>query len=181
MKKLLSVLLAVSLLLSLAACGGTPKAEPDEKGNYVINGGFEETDFTGWTVTNVDNSTEELDIYTRQTDCYEGAQSLHFYSGSTNVNFTAEQTITGLDNGSYKLTAYIQGDAAGDENASVYFYAVIGGQTYKVEGQLNGYVNWYEAKLEGLQVTGGEITVGVSVTTAPGGWGTIDSISLVKE
>lgn len=181
MKKLLSVLLALTMVLALVACGGAPKAEPDENGNYVVNGSFEEVDFTGWTVTNIDNVTEELDIYTRETDCYDGVQSLHFYSGASDVNFTAEQTISGLEAGSYKLTAYIQGDAAGDENASVFFYAVINGETYKVDAELNGYVNWFEATLDGLNVESGNVTIGVSVTTAPGGWGTIDNITLVKE
>ena len=168
-KKLLSILVILCMILSLAACGSAPKAEPDENGNYVVNGSFEDADFTGWTVTNIDDSTEELDIYTRETDCCDGVQSLHFYSGSSNVNFTAEQTISGLEKGSYKLTGYIQGEAAGDENAEVFFY------------ELNGYVNWYAAELDNLDVANGEITIGVSVTTAPGGWGTIDNITLVKE
>ena len=64
-KKLLSILVILCMILSLAACGSAPKAEPDENGNYVVNGSFEDADFTGWTVTNIDDSTEELDIYTR--------------------------------------------------------------------------------------------------------------------
>ena len=147
-KKLLSILVILCMILSLAACGSAPKAEPDENGNYVVNGSFEDADFTGWTVTNIDDSTEELDIYTRETDCCDGVQSLHFYSGSSNVNFTAEQTISGLEKGSYKLTGYIQGEAAGDENAEVFFYAVINGKTYKADAELNGYVNWYAAELD---------------------------------
>ena len=51
----------------------------------------------------------------------------------------------------------------------------------RTEGELNGYVNWYTAELSGLTPTDGEITVGVRVSTAPGGWGTIDDISMVKE
>lgn len=180
MKKLLSALLILCMIMSLAACGSTPKAQPDENGNYVVNGSFEEVDFTGWTVNNVDDATEEIDIYTRDTDCYEGVQSLHFYSGDTPVNFTAEQTIAGLEAGSYKLTAYIQGDSVGDENAEVYFYAVINGETHKVDCQLNGYVNWYTAELGGLKIDG-DVTIGVCVKVAAGGWGTIDCISLVKE
>ncbi len=161
--------------------GSPAAATPDEKGNYLVNGSFEEPDFTGWNVTNIDNVTEELDVYTRETDCFEGVQSLHFYSGSNDVNFTAEQTVSGLEAGSYKMTAHIQGDAAGDENASVYFYAIVGGETIKADASLDGYVNWYTAELPGLDVQDGEITVGVSVKTAPGGWGTIDDITLVKE
>ena len=164
-----------------AAAGSSVGAVADEKGNYLVNGSFEESDFTGWNVTNVDNVTEELDIYTRDTDCCEGVQSLHFYSGSSDVNFTAEQTVSGLEAGSYKLTAHIQGEAAGDENASVYFYAIVGGETIQADADLNGYLNWYTAELPGLDVQDGEVTVGVSVKTAPGGWGTIDDITLVKE
>lgn len=185
-KKMISLLLAVCMATALAGCGGsggasTTKAQADENGNYVVNGSFEEADFTGWNVTNIDDVTEELDIYTRDTDCYEGVQSLHFYSGSNDINFTAEQTISGLDEGPYKLTGHIQGDAVGDENASIYFYAIVGGEEIKADASLNGYVNWYTAELSGLNVNDGEITIGVSVTIAPGGWGTIDDITLVKE
>lgn len=185
-KKILSVLLAAGILTVLAGCGNSEggsgqKAQADANGNYVVNGSFEEVDFTGWNVTNIDNLTEELDVYTRETDAYEGGQSLHFYSGSNNVSFTAEQTISGLEEGSYKLTGHIQGEAAGDENASVYFYAIVNGETIKADAVLGGYVNWYTAELTGLNVTDGEITIGISVFTAPGGWGTIDDITLVKE
>lgn len=37
-KKLLSILVILCMILSLAACGSAPKAEPDENGNYVVNG-----------------------------------------------------------------------------------------------------------------------------------------------
>ena len=46
---------------------------PDENGNYLINGSFEEPDFSGWTVTNNNDVTEELDVYDRETDCFAGA------------------------------------------------------------------------------------------------------------
>ena len=37
-KKLLSILVILCMILSLAACGSAPKAEPDENGNYVARG-----------------------------------------------------------------------------------------------------------------------------------------------
>lgn len=156
-------------------------ATADENGNYLINGSFEEPDFTGWTVTNINDVTEELNVYDRATDCFDGIQSLHFYSGSSNVDFSAEQTVNGLEDGTYKLTAHIQGDAAGDENAQAYFYALVDGKEVKVDGELNGYVNWYTAELPGIIPTDGKITVGIRVSAAPGAWGTIDDISLIKE
>lgn len=185
-RKLLLAVCTLGAVVAVTGCGGTNSgdsgastaAQADENGNYVVNGSFEEADFTGWEITNIDDVTEELDIYTRETDCYEGVQSLHFYSGSHDVNFTAEQTLSGLEEGSYKLTGYIQGDSA---DYTAYFYAVIDGETYQAEAVLAGYVNWYTVELSGLPVTGGDVVIGVSVTTAPGGWGTIDDITLVKE
>lgn len=155
-------------------------AEPDENGNYVANGSFEDATLTCWTVTNVDDVTEELDLYTRETDCYDGVQCVHFYSTS-DVNFTMEQTLTGLEAGTYKLTGYFQGDTAGDANSSVKVYAIVDGETIEAASLLNGYLTWNPAELSGINVTNGEVTIGISVTNAPNGWGTIDSISLVKE
>ena len=186
-KKLVSGLLMISMIMTLAGCGqeagnkNAIAAKADANGNYVVNGSFEEVDFTGWTVNNVNDVTEELDIYTRETDCYDGVQSLHFYSGSSEVNFTAEQTLTGLEAGTYKLTGYVQGDTAGDPNSSVYIYAVVNGETMKAETTLSGYVAWNCAELPGIEVSDGEITIGVGVTNAAGGWGPIDQITLVKE
>ena len=207
-KRLLTGLLVAAMVLSMVACGnGTGddtektnatnseteseagkeegnapiQAVADANGNYVVNGSFEEMDFTGWTINNVNDVTEELDIYTRETDCYEGVQSLHFYSGSSLIDFTAEQSLTGLEAGTYKLTAYCQGDTAGDANGKIYFYVVADGETYTVDGQLNGYINWYTAELGAINVTSGDITIGICVQNAAGGWGTIDNITLVKE
>lgn len=184
-KTVLALVMALCMVFALLGCTGAPAgdtptgAQPDEKGNYIVNGSFEEADFTPWVMNNV--STEELDVYTRDTDAYEGVQSLHFYSGAANVEFTAEQTISGLEAGSYKLTAYIQGDAAGDANAEVYFYVTANGETKKADAVLGGYVNWYTAEISGINVAEGDVIVGISVKTAPGGWGTVDAISLVKE
>lgn len=182
-KRVVNSILVVGMLAALTGCGNSEaaKATPDENGNYLTNGSFEEADFDGWTVTNVNDVTEELDVYDRDTDCVDGVLSLHFYSGSSDVDFTAEQTVEGLEDGTYKLTAYIQGEAAGDDDAVAYFYAIVDGEEVKVDGELNGYLNWYTAELSGIEPTDGKITVGIKVQTAPGGWGTIDNMSLVKE
>lgn len=127
---------------------------PDENGNYLINGSFEEPDFSGWTVTNNNDVTEELDVYDRETDCFTGAQSLHFYSGNNPVDFSMKQTVSGLEDGTYKLTAHIQGDAAGDENPTVYFYALVDGEEVKADGKLQGYVNWYTVEIPGHYANG---------------------------
>ena len=57
-KKFLGILLAAGVIAAMTGCGSTnnvdgEKATADENGNYLINGSFEEADFTGWTVNNV--------------------------------------------------------------------------------------------------------------------------------
>ncbi|MBE5835757.1 MAG: hypothetical protein E7309_14075 [Butyrivibrio sp.] len=184
-KRIIATVMALVMVSSLSGCGsnasGSGTAKADENGNYVVNGSFENADFTPWVVTNIDDVTEELDVYDRDTDAYEGVQSLHFYSGSSDINFTAEQTISGLESGKYKLTGHIQGDDVGDENASVFFYVEVGGERQVIDTSLDGYVAWNTAELSGIEVDGQDVVVGVSVTLAPGGWGTIDDITLVKE
>lgn len=171
----------VCTLTGLILCGcGNKTATPDENGNYIVDGGFEGTDLSPWTVNNVDNVTEEINIYTRDTDCLSGLQSLHFYS-SGDVNFTIEQTLEGLEKGTYKLCGSIQGDTAGDANSDVYMYAVSAGNEMTVDADLKGYLTWNTVEIATIEVTDGKLTVGFNVTNAPGGWGTIDDITLVKE
>lgn len=183
-KRILSITLAFCMAVVLVGCGNggenvTP-AKADENGNYVVNGSFEEVELTGWTVTNVNNSTEEINVYTRETDCVDGVQSLHFYSGTGDVNFTVSQVLSGLEDGAYKLTGHVQGDAAGDENAVVKFYVMVDGEEFASETTLDGYLVWNTVEIE-VNVTGGTVEIGFGVNTAPGGWGTIDDITLVKE
>ena len=112
---------------------------PDENGNYLINGSFEEPDFSGWTVTNNNDVTEELDVYDRETDCFLQVHShCIFYSGNNPVDFSMKQTVSGLEDGTYKLTAHIQGDAAGDEKSDRIFLCARGWRRGKSRWQIAG-------------------------------------------
>ena len=53
------------------------------------------------------------------------------------------------------------------KHPAVYFYAVVNGEEIKVDGELNGYVNWYTAEIPDLKPADGEITVGARVTRHP--------------
>ncbi len=99
-RRLCMGLAAVCMLMALSGCGkaeaegaqvegGAAKesaaatATADEKGNYLVNGSFEEPDFTGWNVTNIDNVTEELDIYTSAVaSLLFGQQRRQFHGGA---------------------------------------------------------------------------------------------------
>lgn len=157
---------------------GEAAAVADESGNYVVNGDFETEDLSAWTITNVEDVTEDLGWYDRETDATSGKGSLHFYSGG-NVAFTVEQKLTGLPEGKYTLSCNIQGDGAVDPD--IYLYAIVNGQTFKAETSLVGYTTWSTPVLDELNITDGNITLGIAVNNGPGGWGTIDDFSLIQQ
>lgn len=141
--------------------------------NYVNNASFEEDDMSMWTLNNIDNVTTELYVQEKSTDAFTGVKSLHFYS-TASVNFTAEQTITGLKDGDYSFTLSVQG---GDcNNPEMYIYAISGGETYKCEFEVDGWRNWKTPIIENIPVTDGTLVIGVAVKCDAEGWGTIDDV-----
>jgi arabinogalactan endo-1,4-beta-galactosidase len=148
--------------------------------NWVENPGFEEKNTSMWKVS-YEGDSNPTDVQTKETDAYTGENSFHFWSKDEPV-FTIEQTITGLDAGAYTLTAALQGGDVG-KDAQIYIYAVVDGETYQSEPvTLNGWRDWQLPEINGIRLDGTQdITVGISVKAAKGGWGTIDDVYLYKE
>jgi len=177
MKKVVTTLFTLSLTIALvlSGCGGKNYAEPDANGNFIINGSFEDSDeFAPWIIFN--EITEEVNLYTRETDARTGSHSLHFWSPG-DVYFTAEQDINRLEDGEYVLTVFMQGEAPAQE---IFLFAESGGKRFEVAGELSGYLNWNNASVN-VTVSGGSIKVGLVVKTGSGGWGTFDDFTLVKK
>lgn len=143
--------------------------------NYVENPSFEDEDRSMWTVTNNGAGGAELGFQEKTTDALSGDFSFHFYS-EDKIDFTLEQKITGLKDGKYNLTISLQGgDAA---NPDMYIYATVNGKTYKTETKVTTWRDWQSPVIENIEVTGGEITVGIAVKCDAKGWGTIDDVML---
>lgn len=168
---------AMTICMATVACG-SKKSETTTESNYVVNSSFEKDDVSMWTINNVDGVTQELNIYERATDAVTGDKTLHFYS-ENNVEFTAEQVITGLESGEYTLSCNIQGDGALD--SEIYLYANVDGEIYTIDTSLSGYLTWNTPTIDSINVTGDSVTIGISVKNGPGGWGTIDDFSLTKK
>lgn len=151
-----------------------------EKVNYVQNPSFEEKNITMWNVT-YNGTANPTDVQTKESDALTGVNSFHFWSEEV-VDFSVEQTVSGLADGSYTLRANIQGGDVGSD-AKIYLYAIVNGTTYQSEPvTLNGWVNWQTPELTGLAVDGtGEVTIGMHVTAKAKGWGTMDDFYLFKE
>ena len=149
--------------------------------NLVEDMSFEAGNDAGiWTVTK-DDATDEAYIIKKSSDAYDGDYSFHFYAASNPVICTCEQTITGLEPGSYTLSACISGGDAGDASQQdVHIYAITGGETYTASATLQGWLEWQYPVISNFECTDGTITFGVSINTIAKSWGNVDYFILAK-
>lgn len=145
--------------------------------NFVKNPGFESSDRSMWNITYRNGSLAHTSYQNKASDAKSGNYSLHFYSASA-VDFQAEQTITGLEPGYYKLSAFVQGGDA--HNSDMYIYAETTDQRYTMNTSVNGWANWSQPEIEGILVEDGTVTIGGSVKADGGAWGSLDDFSLYQ-
>lgn len=145
--------------------------------NFVLNPGFEEMDRTMWKITHENGTVPHTDYQEKRSDAKSGDYSLHFYSGEA-VDFTVEQTITGLEPGYYNLSMFLQGGDANHPN--IYVYAISGNQEYKTQTSVNGWVNWSNPQVANILVLDGTITIGARIQADGGAWGSLDDFYLYK-
>lgn len=141
--------------------------------NLIANGGFEESDTSMWNITG-----DGTDFQNKSSDAHSGDLSLHFWSTNT-VNFTVEQTFTGLQPGTYEFGLYIQGGDA--DGADIYIYADNGSDCPTAETAVTGWCDWHNPVIEITVGDDGVLAVGVSVTAPAGAWGTLDDFYLYKK
>ncbi|WP_121610958.1 glycosyl hydrolase 53 family protein [Mesobacillus foraminis] len=158
--------------------GSTVKAHLQiQPKNFVANPGFENSDRSMWSITYGNGAAPHTDFQEKASDAKSGNYSLHFYSG-TGVDFNVEQTITGLEPGTYHLSMFLQGGDAG--NSDMYLYAKAGGQEYKANTGVNGWVNWSNPEIAAIPVTDGTITIGARIKAGAGAWGSLDDFYLYR-
>jgi arabinogalactan endo-1,4-beta-galactosidase len=147
-----------------------------EDKNYIVNGGFEDTDMRMWNVSGSVSSGGHIER--RATDPRSGEASFHFWD-SKPLNFTVTQNITGLPPGRYMLSACLHGDKGGS-GADCYIFAQAGPVYERADIKLSGYKNFQQAVLYITIGTSGSVTVGFTVKCAAEGWGGWDDFRLFK-
>ena len=143
--------------------------------NYVVNSSFEDSDTSMWKV--VYNGKENpTDYQVNAKDAKTGETAFHFWSASE-MDFSIEQEVTGLEPGTYQLSAFSQG---GDMLSSsvLELYAVADGVEYTQSFELTGYADWKEPTVADIKLTGDTIVVGVRMKCNGGSWGTVDDVTL---
>jgi len=147
--------------------------------NWLLNPGFEKNDISMWKVS-YKGASNPTDIQEKEADAKSGVNSFHFWS-EQKQNFRIEQTVSGLKAGTYEVSANIQGGDAGPA-AKICLYAVVNGKTFRSKPvELKGWNHWKKPKIKGLKLDeDAEVTVGMKVKCAGGGWGTMDDFALIK-
>ncbi|MCQ2519212.1 MAG: glycosyl hydrolase 53 family protein [Lachnospiraceae bacterium] len=145
--------------------------------NWVLNPSFEEEDRSMWEF--VYSGDTVLDFQQKETDATTGEWAMHYWRQGA-VSFEAQQTITGLQNGTYYLTMNAQG---GDSGTSVmYLFArKSDGFEYACDYDVNGWCEWQHPEISGIEVTDGTLTIGVHFDGGEGAWGTFDDFYLCLE
>lgn len=143
--------------------------------NYVVNSGFEDSDTSMWKVT-YNGKENPTDYQVNAKDARTGETAFHFWSASE-MDFSIEQEVTGLEPGTYQLSAFSQG---GDMLSSsvLEVYAIADGQEYTQQFELTGYADWKEPTVTDIKLTGDTIVVGVRMKCNGGSWGTVDDFTL---
>lgn len=145
------------------------------KQNLLTNSSFEEENTSMWTITG-----SCTDYQNKASDAYSGDISLHFWSTS-DVKFTVEQTVTGLEPGTYEFGLYIQGGDAGD-SADMYIFADNGTDRLTEATGVTNWCNWQNPVISEITVgEDGTLTVGASVSAKAKAWGTLDDFYLYQK
>lgn len=143
--------------------------------NFLQNYSFEEDDTSMWVITDVSGTTDEAYIINKPSDAVTGDKSMHFYS-TGNVDFTIEQTVTGLEPGTYYFQITLHGGDATTQDMSI--YAIADGQTYTAPTDVGGWTSYRSPRIEAITTTDGTITVGAHIVSCPGSWGNLDDFIL---
>ena len=149
--------------------------------NYLKDPGFEENS-GAWTVTDL-KKADELFVEDKKTDSLSGTKHMHFWSAAQDsVEFTLEQTVTDLPEGTFKFSVSVMGGDCGDTD--IYAYAKVDGREVARSEQIpiKGWSSWNTGIVPGFDhPAGSEVTVGLYVKcqgTGNGAWGKIDDAKL---
>lgn len=144
--------------------------------NYAVNPGFEDKNRSMWKVS-YEGEADPTDYQVKADDAHSGETAFHFWSGDSDMEFSLEQEVTGLENGTYQLSVFSQGgDMSSDASMELYAVTADGGQTAPF--MLTTYNDWQNPTIKEIKVTDGTVKIGVRFQCNVGSWGTVDDFTL---
>ena len=158
--------------------GGTVTAHIEIKLlNHVLNPSFEDADTSMWKVTYA-GEQNPTDFQVKADDAYTGSTAFHFWSEASDMDFAIEQTLTGLEPGTYRLTVYAQGGDVSDDCEMTLYASADGGAEQTAPFMVTGWANWQSPTLSEIKITDGTLTFGVRMKCNAKSWGTLDEFTL---
>jgi arabinogalactan endo-1,4-beta-galactosidase len=141
--------------------------------NYAQNPGLESGLLAPWTVA---GNTTAINASNEPNNPHSGTWALHYWLDKPFAG-TVSQTVTGLDSGTYSLSAWFQG--VGDEKA-LQLFVTCGGTTLTKDVVNSGWQKWTQPTIDKIVVADGTCSIGVKVEAGAGIWGFVDDFELVK-
>ena len=136
-------------------------------GNQIINPQFSNAT-NGWQIT----SSTPAAIYAQAG----GNGTMLSFNASLAYSGTIWEDVTGLPNGVYTMTAWIE-NGGGQATAQMFAWPT-GGSNMTVN--LPTAATWTEVQIANIQVTQGTAWVGFTISANSGQWANIESVSLTQ-
>ncbi len=134
----------------------------------LVNAGFESNELTPW------QSSKSGLFSIGEAGVYEGNKAVTYWADS-DFNGTLSQTISGLENGHYRVSAMIMGESLG-QSASV-LHLSSAEQVRETQINNTGWLNWQSYQAD-IQVANNQLTIAFNIDETANSWGWIDNVSL---
>jgi len=139
----------------------------------VANGNFETGDATGWTINFSSWDNAGYTVRSDQWAANNTTKMFNFWNnGSSAINISISQTISGLADGTYKASFSMEGESG--------INLALSAGNKSVQGTASGWDKWAAFETADFQVSGGSLTIEISGTISSSQWGDIDNIKLYK-
>jgi len=174
MMKLFSA--SVLALLLFTSCKKDVQTAPPAGDSVLMNGDFETDQKATQTPSGWITSGNDPDADSVEAGGYSGTYDL-IQEKSVAYQVKTYQTITGMKNGYYKLTAFVQ--CSGGQNAC--YLSGEGGGDIERMTSLPVSDQWITVTVRGINVTDGKCTVSIYSDANADNWCKIDDIVLTKD
>jgi hypothetical protein len=161
---------------SIDATTGTWAAGPGN--NYALNPSFEADRVTmtqpaGWVTS---TTTAGATPYTNASGGHTGNWKWQL-TDTAAYEASLDQTVSNLPNGTYTLAAWIE--SSGGQSMAQLFAKNFGGA--EMDATVNKAMgSWTHVTISGINVTGGQMDIGVSTNASANQWVSVDDVTLVK-
>jgi arabinogalactan endo-1,4-beta-galactosidase len=141
--------------------------------NYLVNGDFETGDNSGWSFS-ASPWPSTFWIFDSPGNNAQGTYAVNAYDAAA-FSFHFQQTVTGLEPGTYIATGQAHG-----QNVTPEFFVTTSDGTQTQTPTLTGWQAWKKPTITVTVPADGAVTVGVNGTGAAAGWAWFDEFTLVK-